>query len=339
MGLGKLNPGCNCDCLDCQIWLDGCYLRWRCNADKVQVFHNGVLFSTQENGSTYRPAIGTWELRACNGVGCVPVSIGVISVPNLSFSECPSTPNCCFGKQYARYQVPNFTYDIETQTSRDYRVLIPGGFVGRNLTLVRLRERMIGFNFGGTYLFPIAPGCSHSVNQYLGTATCVSEGLITGTHTIDQPNGSLLTCNLNIETYAEFYVDIYVKKSAAGLLYFEGEMQDGNWDSVYTGIGRNPTLPGFYACGSISNSERIYPLSTRKTIAYHDPGIPITNLCEYHGPWRFGGHYGFWSGNYRFIVGGGTTFANVTDDFLPRQGFPVVPTPAINYGTGWFDYV
>jgi len=350
VGLGQLNPGCNCDC--CRIWLDGCNLRWECQSDIVQVVGNGSIVSKQKSGTIYRPTAGLWQLKACNGAGCSPFVVGSVNVPVLSASQCPP-PTCCTGKTYARYQVPAFQYSAFSQTARDYRVNIGGQLIGRNCTTIRLSES-IDFDFGGSYLFPIQPGCSHSVNQLIGTATLISNGLIVGTHTTQQQGalaGQTITCPLNVQTYAEVDLEIWARRNPLlGTLFFEAITTGGWWQSLYQGIGYQSLTPVIFNC-----DQRFLPYETIETlqprvIARHSPSGSVAGLCSYSGPWIVGPGgltgfaggllaYGLWAGAYNFIVGGGTTFGTVSEDLALNGIFPAVPPPSFVAGQGFFDYV
>jgi hypothetical protein len=75
MGLGRLNPGCGCECSkDCNVTVGNCYVTWQCEeADSVELWwktpSTGILVHTATNG-TYRPAFtGMYTLRSIkNGV-------------------------------------------------------------------------------------------------------------------------------------------------------------------------------------------------------------------------------------------------------------------------------
>jgi hypothetical protein len=99
MGLGRLNPGCGCECPpnECDMVLEPCQLTWDCTGeDGVRVSRNGVVISTAKRGIIPRPDPGTWRLEKCTGTACTWTEVKSISIPGpVNYSGCFTNKPCC----------------------------------------------------------------------------------------------------------------------------------------------------------------------------------------------------------------------------------------------------
>jgi len=68
MGLGRLNPGCGCDCGGEQCWIRyvPCRLTWQCESD-ARVLLNSVVISNSDSGEILEPENGTYVLQVLEG--------------------------------------------------------------------------------------------------------------------------------------------------------------------------------------------------------------------------------------------------------------------------------
>jgi hypothetical protein len=101
MGLGRLNPGCGCECDECSLTLDPCRLVWDCQSttiwNQVRVRKNGVVIATSKSGAIGKPTAGTYTLDGCrddSGVQWLAIAESVIT-PEMEIAHRRLCPQCC----------------------------------------------------------------------------------------------------------------------------------------------------------------------------------------------------------------------------------------------------
>lgn len=344
-----------CSPCDCRIWFEQCYVRWRCAGSAVRVYAGGVLVSQDSEGEIYRPQYGLWELFACNGDGCEPVLLDSVNVAGWSPIICPEA-NCCTGKDFARFQVPSFQYDVTVRVeNRDLRDV---SGVGRFVEFAELHE-WIDFDFGGSYLFDlIESDCNFGVQQKVAEAMLYSQGSMKGTW---RPGSVFLfpfatVCDEEAEVNFEALVEIWFRRfpvqGGQARSEFYIVFVSGNHSYQYTGPGYVAGVPSCGVTKSFSGAvSAITPLANR--IVARSTGAAFLEDCEYSTEWEVGAigesfpgqdprRLTVYEGWHSVNLGAGTLARAIVWDMLASASTPWLPVigfPHYPGGSGYFDYV